>query len=208
MLLPVPPLLVISDRLQAGQPLAAIVEAVVAGGCRWFSLREKDLPGDERRQILAALVEFGHRHGAVVTVHEDLAAVAPTGADGVHLPAGADPAIARARLPKALIGASAHSVEEATTALRAGADYVTLSPIFPTASKPGYGPALGLSGLAEAAAFLPGAVVALGGVNAENAASCLAAGACGVAVMGEIMRAADPGSVVEHLVRAISRALR
>lgn len=203
MRLPVPPLLLISDRKQARQPLAAIAEAAFAGGCRWFSLREKDLPADERRRILAALAELGHRRGAVVMVHEDLAAVAPTGADGVHLPAGADPAAARILLPGSLIGASAHSAQEAASALAAGADYVTLSPIFPTASKPGYGPALGLAGLVEAAALLSGPVIALGGVTAENAASCLAAGATGVAVMGEIMRAPDPACVVRAILHAI-----
>ena len=55
MRLPEPPLLVISDRSQAVRPLAAIAEAVFAGGCRWFSLREKDLPAQERRELLAAL---------------------------------------------------------------------------------------------------------------------------------------------------------
>src|SRR5215471_13219649 len=113
MRLPVPPLLVISDRSQARRPLAAIFEAALAGGCRWFSLREKDLPPDERRRLLGELVELGHRCGAVVTAHADLDAAAATAADGVHLPGGENPAAARARLPGALIGASAHSCAEA-----------------------------------------------------------------------------------------------
>src|SRR5215469_12282612 len=140
MRLPAPPLLLISDRTQALRPLAAIVEAALVGGCRWFSLREKDLPPDERRRLLAELVALGHRYGAVVTVHSDLEAVVAAGADGVHLPGGGDPATARAILPGALIGASAHSPAEAAALLGGGADYVTLSPVFATASKPGYGP--------------------------------------------------------------------
>jgi thiamine-phosphate pyrophosphorylase len=88
--------------------------------------------------------------------------------------------------------------------LASGADYATLSPVFPTASKPGYGPAIGLDGLAEAAARAPGPVIALGGILAENAPRCLAAGACGVAVMGEVMRAGDPQAVVEAILAAIS----
>jgi len=204
MRLPVPPLLVISDRSQARRPLAAIFEAALAGGCRWFSLREKELPPDERGRLLGGLVELGHRCGAVVTAHADLEAVVAAGADGVHLPGGADPATARARLPGALIGASAHSAAEAAALLRAGADYVTLSPIFATASKPGYGPALGLAGLAEAAALAPGPVIALGGITAANAAACVEAGSLGVAVMGEVMRAADPRTCVAALVAAVS----
>jgi len=204
MKLPVPPLLVISDRRQARRPLEEIAEAVFAGGCRWFSLREKDLTPEERRVLLGELVPLGRRFGAVVTAHEDIEAVAAIGADGVHVPGGGSPDAVRARLPGALIGASAHSADEAAALLRAGADYVTVSPVFMTASKPGHGPALGLEGLASIAARSPGPVVALGGITPENAAQCVAAGARGVAVMGEIMRSVDPQATVERILRGIS----
>ena len=207
MRLPVPPLLVISDRHQAQRPLEEVAKAVFAGGCRWFSLREKDLPPGERRALLGELVALGHHFGALVTAHEDIEAVAVTGADGVHLPSDGSPAAARVRLPIALIGASAHSTDEAAALLRAGADYVTVSPVFVTASKPGYGPALGLDGLARIVARAPGAVVALGGVTPENAASCLSTGVRGVAVMGEVMRATDPQATVECILRVLSGQL-
>src|SRR6202022_2661967 len=96
-MLPVPPLLVISDRRQARQPLQQGAEAAFAGGCRWFSLREKDLPPDERRALLGALVTLGRRFGAVVTAHEDIEAVAAVGAAGAPLPRGGGPGAARAR---------------------------------------------------------------------------------------------------------------
>ena len=204
MKLPVPPLLVISDRRQARRPLEEVAEAVFAGGCRWFSLREKDLTPEERRVLLGELVSLGRRFGAVVTAHEDIEAVAAIGADGVHVPGGGSPDAIRARLPGALIGASAHSADEAVALLRAGADYVTVSPVFMTASKPGYGPALGLEALASVAARSPGPVVALGGITPENAAQCIAAGARGVAVMGEVMRSVDPQATVERILRGIS----
>jgi thiamine-phosphate pyrophosphorylase len=202
--LPVPPLLVISDRRQTQQPLEMIAEAVFAGGCRWFSLREKDLAPSERLRLLGRLVAIGRRFGATVTVHEDIEAAAAAGADGVHLPSGGDAAAARARLPNALIGGSAHSPAEAAAFLRAGADYVTASPVFLTASKPGYGPAIGLDRLTAIAGAAPGPVVALGGIGAANAPSCLAAGARGIAVMGDIMRAPDPQSAVAALLGAIA----
>jgi thiamine-phosphate pyrophosphorylase len=205
--LPVPPLLVISDRHQALRPLEEVAEAVFAGGCRWLSLREKDLPPEERRALLTALVAAGRRFGAVVTAHEDIDAAAAAGADGVHLPSGGSPGAARARLPAALIGASTHSAEEAAALLWAGADYVTVSPIFVTASKPGYGPALGLEGLARIVSQAPGPVIALGGITPENAAPCLTGGARGIAVMGEIMRAADPQATVERLLHVMSGRL-
>jgi thiamine-phosphate pyrophosphorylase len=201
--LPDPPLLVISDRSQARRPLVEIAEAAFRGGCRWFSLREKDLPPGERRDLLRALVAIGHRYGATVTAHEDIAAVVAAGADGVHLPGGGDPAAARRQLPQGLIGVSTHTPEEAAAQLAAGADYVTLSPIFLSASKPDYGPARGLEALAAAARLAPGPIIALGGIDEANAAECLAAGAQGIAVMGAVMRAADPEATVRHLIAAM-----
>ncbi len=94
---------------------------------------------------------------------------------------------------------SAHGLDDVVAAAAAQADYVTLSPIFATDSKPGYGPALGTAAL-RAAAECDVPVLALGGVTADTAAACLAAGACGVAVMGEIMRADDPARVVGDLL--------
>ncbi len=101
-----------------------------------------------------------------------------------------------------LTGLSAHSLGDVRAATAAGLSYVTLSPIFPTASKPSYGPAIGLDGLREAAEIgLP--VVALGGVTPENAGACREAGAAGVAVMGGIMRARDPAAVTRGLLAAL-----
>jgi thiamine-phosphate pyrophosphorylase len=205
MKLPSPPLLVISDRSQAKRPLPEIAAGVFRGGCRWFSLREKDLPPAERLDLLRALVRLGRDYGAAVCVHDDIAAAVDAGAAGVHLPGGSDPAAARQLLPHGLIGVSAHSPPDAAAQLAGGADYVTLSPIFPTASKPGYGPALGLAALAEAARLAAGPVVALAGIDESNLGACLVAGAQGVAVMGEVMRAADPEAAVRRLIAAFEK---
>ena len=98
----------------------------------------------------------------------------------------------------------ADSADEAAALLRAGADYVTVSPVFVTASKPGYGPAIGLDGLTHIVSQTPGPVIALGGITPENAALCLSTGVRGVAVMGEVMRSADPGATVESILRAMT----
>jgi thiamine-phosphate pyrophosphorylase len=199
-------LLVITDRKGAARPLEDVVGAALRGGCRWLSLREKDLEHDERVALLERIVALGRSGGATITVHGDIEAAAAAGADGVHLPAGGSPEQARARLGKqALIGLSVHSAIEAAAAAPA-ADYVTLSPIFGSISKPGYGPALGLQSLADAAlrARLP--IVALGGIAAHNLGPCLAAGAAAIAVMGAVMAAADPEAVTAALVKALDEA--
>jgi thiamine-phosphate pyrophosphorylase len=202
--LPKPPLLIISDRGQARRPLPEIAAAAFAGGCRWFSLREKDLPETERRRLLTEQVAIGRRFGATITVHDDIDAAIAAGAGGVHLPSGGDPAAVRLRLPRGLIGVSAHTPQEAAALLAAKADYATLSPIFPSPSKPDYGPPLGLGALREAAAQTNRAIIALAGIDETNAAACLAAGASGIAVMGEIMRAAEPEATTRRLVQAIA----
>lgn len=209
--LPDPPLLVITDRSQARAPLADIAEAVFGAGGRWLMLREKDLDPGARRDLLKDLVARGAPYGAAVTVNGDLAAAEAAGAAGLHLPGGADlaPRLGAARRalgPGALLGASAHDLDEARVAAAAGADYVTLSPVFDSPSKPGYGPALGPAGLGAVAARLAIPVVALGGIAAGNAGACLQAGAAGVAVMGAVMAAADPGAAVRQLLAALAAA--
>lgn len=206
--LPQPPLLLITDRGQARQPLPALAAAAFAGGCRWISLREKDLPAEARRDLLRQLWEEAGPYGARVTVHGDLEAARLC--HGVHLPGDGNVMAARALLgPQAVIGQSCHTLEDVRLAAISGADYVTLSPIFVSPSKPGYGPALGLEVLAAVQAFgVP--VIALGGIDAENTAGCLRAGAAGVAVMGGIMRADDPAAALRRLTAALDerRALR
>ena len=201
MTLPRPPILVITDRRQARQSLEQVVEAVFAAGGRWLLVREKDLVAEARLALVRQIVAIARPFGACVMISADVAAVGATGAAGVHLPDGSDVAAARAALGAgALIGWSAHDAQGARAAAAGGADYVTLSPIFSSISKPDYGPALGLTTLRDVAARLPVPVLALGGVTAETVSDCLDAGAAGVAVMGTVMGAADPGAAMATLI--------
>ncbi len=195
------PLLVITDRHQARQPLEVIAAAVGCGGGRWLLFRDKDLGARERRDLALRLAQTAAEQGFALSVGADIELAAAVGAVGVHLQATGQVAAARERLAEAVIGVSAHSLADVAAAAGAGADYVTLSPIFVTESKPGYGPALGIESLRTAATLgIP--VLALAGVTAATAGVCLAAGASGVAVMGEVMRAQEPACVVRGLVAA------
>jgi thiamine-phosphate pyrophosphorylase len=102
----------------------------------------------------------------------------------------------------ALIGVSCHSELELAIAAAAGADYATYSPIFPTASKPGYGPPIGLAGLRRATSGTELPIVALGGIDASRVPACRAAGAAGVAVLGAVNHAVDPKAATRALVDA------
>ncbi|WP_182177539.1 thiamine phosphate synthase [Methylobacterium radiotolerans] len=199
------PLLTVTDRHGHPRPLAETVQAVLDGGGRWIWFRDKDLEPEARRRLGAGVAARVRALGGFLTVGGDVALARALGADGAHLGGGVGPeAIAAARSalgPSALIGVSVHAPREAAAAAQAGADYVTLSPIYATASKPGYGPALGLEGLTDSlGAGLP--VVALGGLGPGAVGPCRAAGAAGFAIMGGLMRAADPIGATRALLKA------
>ena len=193
-----PPLLVLTDRTQARRPLPATVAAAVEGGARAVVLREKDLPDADRRRLAAALLELLLPVGGVLLVAGPAPLIDRVG--GVHLAAAdAWPA------PRpSLVGRSCHDRAQVAGAGAAGCDYVTVSPVHATASKPGYGPPLGPAGVAALAA-VPGAppLYALGGITPATAAACRRAGARGGAVMGAIMRARHPDRLVAALLDAL-----
>jgi thiamine-phosphate pyrophosphorylase len=202
--LPFPPLLLVTDRAQARRPLEEIVARACAAGCRWVSLREKDLPANEQIALARSLMPIAQRFDARLTLHGDADLARAAGLDGVHLSARDDAAAARAALgPEALIGISIHSAAEAAALDPVMIDYAVAGPAYLTASKPGYGPALGPGGFAAICRAARVPVVAIGGIEPENEAAVLAAGAAGIAVMGSVMRAEDPKNVIGDLLMAM-----
>jgi thiamine-phosphate pyrophosphorylase len=201
--------LVVTDRAlarAAGRDLVEVVAAALDGGAREVLLRDRDLPPAERRRLAEELRSATAAVGAALHVAGDVALARAVGADGVHL-AAAEPWPEAAAREGLVAGRSCHTPSELAAALAEGADRATYSPVFATASKPGYGPALGLDGLAAGCRAVPGlAVLALGGVDPATAGACVEAGAAGVAVMGGIMRAADPAAAVRALLRAVAGA--
>lgn len=206
MTLPDPPLLLVTDRRQARLPLADVVAAALATGCRWVSLREKDLSEDDQMALAGTLLRLTRRHGARLSLHGEAELAKACGVDGVHLPAGSDPGAARKLLGQGrLIGVSIHSVTEADALDPAAIDYAIAGPAFETPSKPGYGPEIGRKGLAEIAAAARVPILAIGGLNATRAAEVLAAGPVGIAVMGGVMRSTDPGREVRGLLSVLAQ---
>src|SRR5258705_7644104 len=151
--LPDPPFLLVTDRHQARRPLADIVRGALVAGCRWVSVREKDMPEDEQIALVRTLLPMVRRSGARLSLHGSAELASLCNVDGVHLSAGRDPVAARKLLgPDKLIGVSIHTITEAEAVDPAAADYAIAGPAFETASKPGYGPEIGRRGLAEIAA--------------------------------------------------------
>ena len=165
--------------------------AAVEGGATVVQLRLKGAPTEE-------VVDTGRPFRAlpaIFVVNDDVDAALELGADGVHL-GRTDPGAERVVELGLMLGTSAASVEEARDGERAGATYIGAGPIWPTPSKPDADPPIGLDGLAEICAGVTVPVVAIGGIDASNAAECIAAGAAGVAV---VRAASDTRAVSEAL---------
>jgi thiamine-phosphate pyrophosphorylase len=206
-----PELLVLTDRrmaADAGHDLVEVVAAAIDAGAPAVVLREKDLPLAERRD-LAVRLRAATAGAAALIVSGDPVLARAVGADGLHL-AAADPWPGRAAGLR--VGRSCHTPGELmATAMGGVVAYATFSPVFATTSKPGYGPPLGLDGLAAGCRAVDGvgsplAVYALGGIGPRHAGACLAAGAAGVAVMGAVMRADDPRGIVRAMLRELDAA--
>lgn len=200
--MPVAPLMVLTDRRASRLGLVATVAAAVDGGARAVVLRERDLDRGSRQELAVALRKvLAPVGGILLLAGADVEMARAVGAAGIHL-ASADPWLGDH--PRLIVGRSCHNRSEVQAAADEGADYATVSPVLATASKPGYGPALGIDGLRALVAATDLPLVALGGVTEESAVDCLAAGAVAVAVMGAVMASADPSATSARLVAVLS----
>jgi thiamine-phosphate pyrophosphorylase len=205
----------LTDRrlLAPGRDLLEQVAGAVAGGAGAVLVRERDLPESDRRELgrrlaasLSARPPQGRERAEPVL---GWAAPAPSEHPAWHLLHLR--AVDQVPTPRPLLlGRSCHEIADLRRAAAEGCDYVTVSPVAESLSKPGYGPALGPEGLRallERAAYqgitVP-PVLALGGVTPGNARSFLRAGAHGVAVMGGFMRSENPGALAESLWEAVA----
>ena len=187
------------------------VRGAIAGGVQAVQLREK--PGDTcdavTLAIAAELRELTDEMGKILIINDrpDIAAI--VGADGVHL-GQHDLPIAEARRllrPGAIVGRSTHNIAQARTAVQEGADYVALGPVFETDTKDA-GPLAGLDLLKQATedpAVSTAPLVAIGGINASNAAQIIEAGVSCLAICGAICKSDDPKNAAREISEHIKR---
>lgn len=174
--------------------LIKVTEAILKGGCRLLQYRNKAASACHRDEQAAALRGLTRRYGARLIVNDDVDLALASEADGVHLGGDdGDLAAARARLgPERLLGASCYQdLELAKAAVAAGADYVAFGSFYASPTKPlarRAGPAL--IGAAKARFGRP--VCAIGGIDLDNAAPLVAAGANLLAVISAVYNSADP----------------
>jgi thiamine-phosphate pyrophosphorylase len=186
---------------------------MVAAGVDWVQLREKDLSAKELTKLTRESLGCAKRASASslqrprILVNDRLDVAVAERAAGVHLGEQSIPVAQARRFLKAseaqgfLVGVSCHSLAAAQSAAQDGADYVFFGPVFATPSKAAYGSPQGLERLSEVCHGLSIPVLAIGGITVQNAGSCVAAGAAGIAGIRLFQDTADPAELVAALHR-------
>ena len=203
-------LYVITDRtLARGRPDIEIAREAIAGGATALQLRWKTGPLSEALQIGRALQALCRAAGVLFIVNDRVDLALALEADGVHVGVNDLPVPETRKLvgESMVVGFSPESLEQAVEAEAAGADYLGVGPVYPTATKPDAGPAVGLEHLAEIARAVHIPVVGIGGITAANAAAVIEAGAVGVAVISAVVGAEDVRGAARQLREVVDAAL-
>lgn len=221
-----PILCYVTDRRLAGgdaspDQLLRHIENAATAGVDWLQIREKDLPA---RELLALTRRAIHATRAApnakprqyappgapmrVLVNDRLDVAVAAGAAGAHLGGDSIPVAQVVRWRRAgnapddfLVGISCHHLREAIGAERDGADYIFFGPVYETPSKSSFGAPLGIGKLTEVCRSVRIPILAIGGINEENAAACVRAGAAGIAAIRLFQQPPDSTSLAVRVSR-------
>ncbi len=200
--------LVTDRKLSLGRSLIDVIRPAVEGGVTVVQLREKEVASREFYREAVKIKEFLDARGIPLIINDRLDIALAIDAAGVHLGQEDLPVdVARKILgPDKVIGASVFTPEEAILAEAAGADYLGLSPIFVTSTKPELTSQIGIEGIGpiRRATRLP--LVGIGSMNETNTCSVIRAGLDGVAVVSAICCKEDVRAAAERIMQEILRA--
>jgi thiamine-phosphate pyrophosphorylase len=195
-------------KISKTEPPHALLETIRkagAAGINWIQIREKDLETRRLAELVHLAAAGARETDTRILVNDRLDVALAAGAAGVHL---GETSLrvetvtewrGAAGQSEFRIGASCHSTETARAADAAGADYIFFGPVFATPSKAVFGPPQGIERLRDACRSVRIPVLAIGGVTVENAHSCFAAGAAGVAAIRLFQESEDVSAVVKRL---------
>jgi len=183
--------LITNRKLCKNENLIIALNEALIGGVKCVQLREKDLSTKDLIDLALKVRELTRKFGAKLLINGRIDICMAIDADGVHLPENGMPVeIARTILGgDKIIGASVHSLEGVRRKSEAGVDFLTLSPVFETSSKPRGTKTLGIEAIRKAKKISKVPIFALGGINAANTREVIRAGADGVAVISAILAA-------------------
>ena len=191
----------------AGREPLDVARLALEGGAMMIQWRDKLREKGAQLMEARALRDLCREHNALYIVNDHVDLALAVDADGVHVGQGDLPVdVVRALVPERfVVGVSTNNVDEARAAEDAGASYIAVGSMFPTASKePERTRAASPDRLREVKSAAGVPVVGIGGINASNISEMLAAGADAVAVINAVCRAEDPRAASAVLVEAFS----
>ncbi len=202
-------LYVITDRqLSNGRSHLEVARAAIVGGASVIQLRDKEATTRQLVEMGGKLRALTREKGVTFMVNDRVDVALAVDADGVHVGQDDMPVPLARRLmgPGKIVGASAATSSEARKAEAEGADYVAASPVFSTPTKPDAPPPTGLEGLRAIVEAVSLPVIAIGGINPENAGAVIQAGAAGVAVISAVVSAPDIAAAARRLRERVELA--
>lgn len=196
-------LYLVTDRASG---VADVVRAAVDGGVTVVQLRDPDASGRELYESAGELRNLLRGRGVPLIVNDRVDVALAAGADGVHVGQSDLPAeAARAMAPDLIIGWSVSTVDEVAAANGMPVDYLGIGPVRATPTKPDAGQPLGIAGVHELRTMTDKPCVAIGGIDAGNAAAVIGTGVDGICVVSAICGATDPQVAASELRKAIGR---
>ena len=200
--------LVLDPELARGRPLTEVAREAIEGGVSMLQLRYKGAKAREFLELAQRIKEVSAECRIPLIINDRLDIALAAGADGVHLGQEDLPSQEARRIlgSQMILGVSAGCLQEAQDAENAGASYIGLGSIFPTSSKPDAGRPIGAGVIAEVTQVVRIPVVAIGGIQVDNAEEVIQKGASGVAVISAILQAKDSKRAAQQLKMAIERA--
>ncbi|MDK2870340.1 MAG: thiamine-phosphate pyrophosphorylase [Pyrococcus sp.] len=198
-------LYVITDRRL--KPEVESVREALEGGATAIQMRIKNAPTREMYEIGKTLRQLTREYDALFFVDDRVDVALAVDADGVQLgPEDMPIEVAKEIALNLIIGASVYSLEEALEAEKKGADYLGAGSVFPTKTKED-ARVIGLEGLRKIVESVKIPVVAIGGINKDNAREVLKTGVDGIAVISAVMGAEDVRKATEELRKIVEEVL-
>jgi thiamine-phosphate pyrophosphorylase len=198
----------IAGSINCSKKPAEVLMEAIAGGVSLFQFREKGtgaFTGNAKTELAKELQQICREHHIPFIVNDDVELALALDADGVHIgQEDEDAGSVRKRIGDKILGVSAHTMEEVERAIAAGADYLGIGPVFPTKTKEDAREAAGFTLIEQVRkARLDIPIVGIGGINPENCASVIRAGADGVSVISAISGAASPQEAARQIRKNI-----
>jgi thiamine-phosphate pyrophosphorylase len=202
-------LYLVTDRaLSLGRSNLEVIEAAISGGVTLVQLREKEASTQEFYQEGLNIKDYLEAARIPLIINDRIDVALALDADGIHLGQEDMPVdVARKILgPCKIIGASAFTTQEAVAAESMGADYLGLSPIFVTTTKPELVAEIGLEGISSLKQAVKIPIVGIGSMHQSNAYEAVRAGLDGVAVVSAICSQEDPKAAAAAIKAEVMRA--